>query len=528
MGIATKTVRAVNGLTARWAGVSEGGTVFSAAAVWPLLAHLADGAGGPARAELAEALGLPAGQARLAARELHAAMSVMRGLHTALGLWTARTLELTEQWEAGLPADAHGVLTGDAVTDRQALDAWTAKRTGGLIGRMPVTLAEDTQMVLASALATRTRWLTPFDEVELETAHEPWATRARLGLRRSSAVLDRVGVADTPDGHITELKVLGNNALDVHLLLGEETMKPRQVLEGGLDILAGRYAVAPGPRLPYGHVGPGLSVEKVRCTRPEPPSLEVTTAAYDMHARHDLLKLHRLFGLTAARDTSHAHFPGISDFPLAIGSAEQHTRARFNASGFEAAAVTAFGAVGGGRPDLRYVTTHISAAFDRPFGFLALHRHTRLVLTAGWVTDPLPLPEHDRDDDSSLRVGDPSLARREGSQREGSDVVVEPPAAVPEQIQVQPVQQLAGMFRGLPPHPLRQREEAARAVPGLRHAVRVEQQLLTRGEGDDVDPVARADQRCEVEGRGGDGRLEDPDAPGIRDQRRGMPAVEQS
>lgn len=75
MGVATTTIRAVNGLTARWAGVSEDGTVFSAAGVWPLLAHLANGAEGAARAELAEALGLPAGQARDAARELLTAMA---------------------------------------------------------------------------------------------------------------------------------------------------------------------------------------------------------------------------------------------------------------------------------------------------------------------------------------------------------------------------------------------------------------------------------------------------------------------
>ncbi|WP_327187327.1 serpin family protein [Streptomyces sp. NBC_01334] len=399
MGVATTTVRAVNGLTARWAGASEGGTAFSAAGVWPLLAHLADGAEGAARAELAETLGLPAGQAADAARELLAAMGAMRGLDTALGLWTKRTLELREEWEAGLSADTHGVLTGDPVADHRALDAWTVKRTGGLIDRMPVTLAEDTQMVLASALTMRTQWLSPFHEVELETAYEPWATEPRLGLWRSSTVLDRVGVADTPGGYVTELKVLGNNALDVHLLLGEEDMGPGQVLGAGVDILAGRCTVVPGPRLPYGNVGPGLRVEKVRCTRPEPPSLEVTTAAYTMNASHDLLKLHRLLGLTTARDTSRGHFPGISDFPLAIGSAEQNTMAKFGALGFEAAAVTAFGAVAAGMADLRYVATRISAAFDRPFGFLALHRHTRLVLTAGWVTDPLPFPEDDWEDE---------------------------------------------------------------------------------------------------------------------------------
>lgn len=393
MGVARSTVRAVNGLTARWAGAAQGGTVFSAAAVWPLLAHLADGAGGPARAELVEALGLPAGQAADAARDMLDAMGAVRGLDTALGLWTKRTLELREQWTAGLPAGAHGVLTGDLPADHRALDAWAAQRTGGLIDRMPVLLAKDTEMVLASALALRTRWLSPFEEGPLETAYEPWAAEPRLGLRRSSVLLDRIGVARTPGGHVTELKVLGDNALDVHLLLGEEGMAPGRVVEAGIGILAGRYPVVPGPRLPLGHAGPGVLVEEERCERPEPPSLHVTTVAYAMEASHDLLELHRLFGLTTARDTTRGHFPGISAFPLAVGSARQTCVARFGARGFEAAAVTAFGVGGGGMPDLRHVTTRISAVFDRPFGFLALHRHTRLVLAAGWVTDPLPWQE---------------------------------------------------------------------------------------------------------------------------------------
>lgn len=125
MGVATATVRAVNGLTARWARDSEGGTVFSAAGVWPLLAHLANGAEGAARAELAEALGLPAGQAADSASELLAAMSAMRGLDTALGLWTKRTLELRHEWEAGLSADVHGVLTG---TLCPTIGRWTPGR----------------------------------------------------------------------------------------------------------------------------------------------------------------------------------------------------------------------------------------------------------------------------------------------------------------------------------------------------------------------------------------------------------------
>lgn len=83
----------------------------------------------------------------------------------------------------------------------------------------------------------------------------------------------------------------------------------------------------------------------MRSARPVPPSLEVTTVAYHMSASHDLLQLHRLFALTTARDSSRGHLPGISDFLLAVGSPEQSTMAKFGALGFEAAAVTAFGAV---------------------------------------------------------------------------------------------------------------------------------------------------------------------------------------
>lgn len=109
MRVAKATVRAVNALTARWAGVADGGTVFSAAGVWPLLAFLADGAGGAARAEPADAVGMPADQSAAAARELPAAVDAMRGVDSALGLWTERTLELREPWQAGPSAQAHGV-----------------------------------------------------------------------------------------------------------------------------------------------------------------------------------------------------------------------------------------------------------------------------------------------------------------------------------------------------------------------------------------------------------------------------------
>ncbi|MET8455481.1 serpin family protein [Streptomyces parvulus] len=397
MRVANTTVRAVNGLTARWAAGAKGGTVLSAPGVWPLLALLADGAAGEARSELAEALGVSADRAAAAARELLAGLGAVRGLETALGLWTGRALEPRGEWTAGLPAGAHGVLTGDAGTDGPALDGWAARRTGGLIERMPVAVTPETELVLASALALRTRWLRPFDETYLAPESGPWQGRELRGLERQSVLLDRIGVADTPGGHLTELKVLGDTAVDVHLLLGEEGMAPGGVLGAGVGILADARRVTPGSRLPSGEVGPGLVVGRERTMTPRPPTLDVTTVAYGVTSDHDLLEHAGVFGLAAAALPVPGHFPGISAYPLRVDTARQSARARFDASGFEAAAVTAVGMVAAGVPELRWLSTTVRAVFDRPFGFLAVHRHSRLVLAAGWVDDPEPYREDEGD-----------------------------------------------------------------------------------------------------------------------------------
>ncbi|WP_223832965.1 serpin family protein [Streptomyces venezuelae] len=395
------TVRAVNRLTAKWAATesADRGTVFSAPGVWPLLAFLADGATGAARAELSEAVGLPADEAAAGARELLAALDRVRGMDAALGLWTRRTLTLREAWRDGVPVDALGVLTGDPAADAAALDAWAAERTGGQIRQLPAHPDESTEFVLASALALRTEWLRPFDEGWMIPETGPWQDRTLAGLHRSTSLLDRVGVAQAAAGAVTGLKVLGSTGIDVHLLLGEDHMGPGAVLGAGVDALARRIPVVPGTHLPYGEVGPGLEVRRVRSMSPRPPTLHVATVAFTSTSRHDLMERHELFGLTTAKNASdttamaEGHFPGIAVEPLALRKGEQTATATFGALGFRAAAVTVFAAIGAGLPEERYITTDVNATFDRPFGFLAVHRTSRLVLAAGWVTDPEPYRE---------------------------------------------------------------------------------------------------------------------------------------
>ncbi|MGW2675675.1 serpin family protein [Streptomyces sp. NPDC001436] len=409
MSMRNSTVRAVNRLTARWAEAhrEEAGTVFTAAGVWPLLAPLADGAAGPAREELAQALGLPADRAAEAARELLAALERVRGLRAATGLWTRADLPLEAAWRERLAPGSHGSLSGDAAADHAALDAWAARRTGGLVERMPVTLEEGpdgTKLVLASALVVGVKWLRPFTEWPGESDAGPWAGRPVRMLHRVTALLDRVRVARGPAGAVTLLEVVGDGGVDVHLVLGEPGARPGGVLGTGIEAVTRLRPATPASLLPDGRPGPGLTVGAVLAVSPG-PRLVVRTPAFEVRAEHDLRAQARLFGLEQVCARDRGHFPGISSIPLAIGSARQSAVARFHAEGFEAAAVTAMGAVGGCGvpPRVRYRARRAEVSFDRPFGFLAVHRTSRLVVAAGWVTEPVPYAEPEEKSEEEKR-----------------------------------------------------------------------------------------------------------------------------
>jgi serine protease inhibitor len=389
-GLEDTAVAAINGLTARWAGSAAGaagGTAFSAVGLWPLLAFLGTAAHGPARAELAEALGMSPDIAALRARTLLDTLDAARGVSAVTGVWTSAALNLREDWLAGLPAGVSGRLTGDPAADRAALDAWAADGTRGLIPAFPLALDPRACVVLASALTVETAWRQPFEPALAVPAAGPWTGRRDLAaLTRTGTDLDQVRVAATPRGPLTVLEVRGDNGIDVHLLLGEVGARPATVLRAGIDVLAGTYPQLPGSALPLGTRAPGVTVELVPSWSPD-ALLHTTTFAFTVRADHDLLARPELFGLAAATDRRTGHFPGISDVPLAVGQAGQTMTASFSADGFVAAAVTAVSMmVGAALPPAR--AKHVSVDFDRPVGFLAVHRPTGLVLTAGWVTEP--------------------------------------------------------------------------------------------------------------------------------------------
>ncbi|WP_020523996.1 GNAT family N-acetyltransferase [Catelliglobosispora koreensis] len=387
-------VAATNQLAVHWARETTG--VASAASVWPLLAILAAHADGPARTELHAALrlgsetdgqapaeavdqdesaGQRAGELQLAV-DLMAAMSTIPGMRSALGVWVRAGLPLTPEFLAGIPAPARAVLTDD----QKPLDDWVTRNTNGRITQMPIAVTPQTLMLLATALAIKTEWAQPFRE-----------SSGRL--TRRSRELDDVSVVDGQAGLLTRLRVRGTQEIDVYLFLGEADREAGDVLSAGLRSIAEGDAGTPGSAWPQ---GPGLH-ESTITSLDDVDELSATTVGFSVTAEHDLLRQAVLFGLSAATDTSHGHFPGISPQPLAISAAKQRAMAEFTATGFEAAVVTAFGAVAAGLPPKPMLTKRIlHVEFLRPFGFAAVHRPSNLILIAGWVDEPGAAPDDEK------------------------------------------------------------------------------------------------------------------------------------
>ncbi|WP_369022990.1 serpin family protein [Nocardia cyriacigeorgica] len=369
---------AANHLTRRWCDMADDGDfVLSGAGLWPLLGLMASAAGGPARTELEAAVGMPGSTAHSMALRLMEAMNDSVDLSAALGVWVNRRLPLNDEWLSGLP-----VGTVDLLTDQAALDEWADQHTRGLIKKFPVQINDLTQLVLATALVARTTWQKPFHETTMTPESGPWQGSPVAALSRTTGNLRHAAILDGPHP-VTRIVVQGTADVDIHLLQGPAT--PAQVLATGVDALAG--AVEVRTELPVGTTGPGLTVRE-EISLKNRHQLRLRLPPFDVRSKHDLLepRLAALFGVTTAKTPGH-WFPGISPAPLMIDKGAQDVLARFTKDGFEAAAVTAFTLAPRGMPPppTEHRITVCTATFDRPFGFLAVHRPTGLVIVAGWI-----------------------------------------------------------------------------------------------------------------------------------------------
>jgi len=379
MDTISPAVQAANTLTARWCTrLGADDFVLSGAGLWPLLALLASAADEQAGAELAAALGRPVDTAQQEALELIDVLRTGVSTTAALGLWTRDGIPLREEWSSGLPAGVVGTLT-----DQAALDQWASDETGGLINKFPLELTPETLLILASALTARVKWREPF-KGQPRNEHLSWDDPGEPGEQWLSRRSYDLGIAAVLDGTVTRVVVEGDGDVDVHLLIGDQ--QPAEVLAVGLRELSGEAQVCLAAELEGD--GPGLTVEREPSVYPD-DIVHLRLPSFEITAKHNLMEHVDLFGLRLLIDPYISHLPLLSPDPLSITAGAQSVLARFFAEGFEAAAVTAFGAMASGAmPRERYEITSVDVTFDRPFGFIAVHRPSRLAVVAGLVDSP--------------------------------------------------------------------------------------------------------------------------------------------
>jgi hypothetical protein len=168
-------------------------------------------------------------------------------------------------------------------------------------------------------------------------------------------------------------RVEGDNGLDVYLALGEPARRPAEILPAAISVLSGDHPVITGSEILDGNAEPP-GVARVRAER---RSLAVTSTRFTIRSEHDLHAHAKLFGLETVSSGHGGHFSRIGAAPLRVDQARQAAVAIFSSTGFEAAAVTAIGLRMVSMP--MYRERGLRVTYDRPFGFVAVHRDTGLV-----------------------------------------------------------------------------------------------------------------------------------------------------
>lgn len=429
-----QVVQAVNSLTSRWVrALPPGTTVVSGLGLWPLLAILSGAADEPGRSELGAAAEVEPAVAAARAADLVATIDRTADLQVALGVWVHEQLKLSESFGSVVPAPLTGQLTGDVTRDQARLDGWAAEHTDGLIQRMPIDVTPDLAVVLASALSLRTTWVRPFTEQVNRPAAGPWTGGSWHWLERTDRDLDTIRRYDDPAaGALSVITVQGDADVDVLLGVGAPQAQQADVLAGllaaaaqpdagrsGRDLLgaaqsgegggarSGQGGAGQGGAGQSGQGGAGQSGQsgagqlggaqsgqevapavRVTTTTAPVPDLRLSLPSFAVEVDHDLMEHRELFGLGAvsASPQGSGHFSAISPESLLVAQAKQTVLARFFATGFEAAAVTAIGMRLTSMPMQQQ--PRLDVELNRPFGFVAVHRASRLPIVAGWIDRP--------------------------------------------------------------------------------------------------------------------------------------------
>lgn len=375
-----------NLLTLQWIASAVDGrhTVLSGLSAWNALAYLAAGTDAANEPELCDVVGADASEAAAAAQAMLGALDASPATAGAAALWLPPDVLLTDWWRQTVNSQVVQRLTGDKERDVEAVNAWVAQATRGLIASAPASLDESTRLMLLAAIAVDTTWCEPFDGSILMPFHGPWTGRRVEGLARTTTDRDALGVTGIGSAAVTVVRVEGDGLVDVYLGIGQPERSAEDVLTATVEVATGITTPRTGEALlrrPRG--GPGVHIGVAHFS--PGPVLVVELPRFCIEDSHDMSELPAIFGLTSVSDSSRGHFSRLAHEPLAVGQAKQAAVAEFTELGFRAAAVTAVSMMAGGIPEPD--PKSLAVTFDRPFGFVAVRRDVGVALVAGWIAD---------------------------------------------------------------------------------------------------------------------------------------------
>ncbi|MEV6370681.1 hypothetical protein AB0L86_27725 [Micromonospora musae] len=384
--------------------------IASPLGAWLLLALVGPAAAGGTRAELEEVLGADADHAAATARALLDTPHPL--VASASALWERAAIDALAQWRAALPESTE---TGP-LPDQPALDAWARERTLGMIEKFPLTVGPETILVMATALATRVAWATPFqvapaDELGPASA---WASELRQVLRTPwhGHTCWIAGTARAGDVavHAAEARPERVDGRESGLLVVSVAATPDVPAP---DVLAAAHEVAtnattfPGRGrrslydLPLGETPLWTIREEHTRSFGREELFSALLPCWKAESRHELTAKGLGF------DTAVRALGELMGAPDLAYEATQAAVARYGRYGFEAAAVTALAAVAGLPPEA--VVRAAELRFGHPYAVVAVATDTRDGVPAGpwhglpvysaWVARPEELPAADLADE---------------------------------------------------------------------------------------------------------------------------------
>jgi hypothetical protein len=347
--------------------------VASPLGAWLLLALCGPASSGEAREALTGVLGLDVAAAARAASDLlgHRHPAVL----SAAALWNRPADDPQElaDWRAGLPPE---VETGD-LPGQAWVDGWADRHTLGLIDRFPLTITQDTLLVLASALATRVSWEHPFDVVPAGAlgAGSAWVSGVRTVLRTPSGPGHSQYIAATDRaGDVAVHTATARGGLLVTSVAAAPGVPAADVLAAAYEVAHAAATGGPVARrslfdLPLGE-GPLWTLTErhapARGADGRDQRFTAVLPAWSVRSEHDLARPELGFPIAA---WLLAKLLGRSEYRY---EAKQSAVARYGRVGFEAAAVSAIALLVGSAIRREGVVRVAELRFAQPFAVVAV------------------------------------------------------------------------------------------------------------------------------------------------------------